>query len=150
MKIKTILPVFVICTLFIIAGCKKDDNPVEASQSAVSGAWNLKKISGDSLEITSIVYNYNVTLAINADKTFECREYLKSGWAPYYGTWSLSGNIMTFVYSKENGNKRDVTETYNYNLSSGKLILSGKNFIADYNKSWFVTSFNNYTQEYSK
>lgn len=146
---KKILFIFLSSLALVFSSCKKDDNPLDAAVSNVTGTWMLTKITTDSSNI-SFIYPYGVNLTFNSDKTFECDEYLKSGWAPYYGTWDLTNDKMTLSYSKVEGNKMNKTETYNYAISGSKLTLTGATIIADESHYPFTMYYKTSIQEFNK
>jgi hypothetical protein len=143
---------FVLFSIFIsivFSSCKKDDNALNSIMADPTGAWTLNKVYLDTLDITDQLSNYKkITLSIKEDKTFESRMYIGNGWAPSYGTWEISNDIITFKFDKDNGNKCDVTDSYNYIIGTNNLTLKGTSIVPV--KAKLPDNYKMYIQEFSK
>lgn len=104
--------------LFILAGCKKEEEEKPAGPSFI-GEWELSEIAVKS--ITYAGQEVSVYLAFLENGHFELYQMIGQGrYRKYTGTWNLDGTVLTGKYSS----KKDWGSSYEVSQNGDKLMLT--------------------------
>lgn len=131
----TVIVLFAFVALFSI-NCG-DDNPAASAEESLAGTWVLTKMtvtsSGGTLTFTSD--QISITVTIKSDHTYQATIIEQGITTPETGTWSISGNTVTFTDSDGEttaatftieGNKLTITFTETEN---GEVITFVQEFV---------------------
>ena len=119
--------IFLFSILFIV-GCEDDATEVDP----LVGTWELTSASMviHSSPDTTVTYDVpnevNITMVLAEDGSYAEAGTYEGEINSYSGTWSATGNVLTFVVTS--GTEIDGTETWlnNYTLSGDVLTLVGE------------------------
>jgi hypothetical protein len=105
--------------VFSLSGCKSDDNPV-SSEGDLAGTWVLTSVSatvsGLTLTRTPAEVDYNVTVKMKSDKTYQMTIITGGETTNESGTYAVSNGNITFTPSSGSA------MTWSYSFSDSKLI----------------------------
>lgn len=95
----TVIVLTVFIALFFI-NCG-DDNPAASAEESLVGTWVLTKMTATSSEgtLTFTPEQISVTVTIKSDHTYQATIIQQGITTTETGTWSISGNTVTFTDS---------------------------------------------------
>ena len=122
---KNLLSALLLFSILFTVGCDDDDATEDAS---LVGVWELTSgtvVTHSSPEVTETYTPPDVsnTLVLADDGSYSENGAFEGEIATFSGTWSATGNVLTFVVTS--GTEIDGTETWlnNYTLSGDVLTL---------------------------
>ena len=122
---KNLLSALLLFSILFTVGCDDDDATEDAS---LVGVWELTSgtvVTHSSPEVTETYTPPDVsnTLVLAEDGSYSENGTFDGEIATFSGTWSATGNVLTFVVTSGTDNDEPETWVNNYTLSGDALTL---------------------------
>ena len=112
---------FLVLTLFLLAGCKKDSSNPTSSTGSLTGTWVLQSLSAvtssGTLNLTAAQAQVAITITINSNGTFSSTTTESGTTSNDTGTYTTTSNSITLTTGT------GTTTTWTYSFSGSDLLI---------------------------